>query len=115
MKNMLAVGFGLMFSMVAMSAPQDHITRIVLINSNVPSGAILKGINEHCQSVVLTIDASKADFEMEAQINKESESRNERSWLTLFNKNGDAVFVTDTHGTGNAVKDVCEFLKLGKR
>ena len=93
---------------------QDNVTRIVLINSNIPSGAILKGFREHCQSVVLTIDSSKAAYELEAQINKESESRNEHSWLTLFDKNGDAIFVTDTHGTGNAVKDVCEFLKMGK-
>lgn len=89
-------------------------TRLVLINSNIPSGAIVRGIDERCQGVVLTIDATKASFELEAQINKESESRNERSWLTLFNKDGDAIYVTDTHGTGNAVKDVCEFLKVAK-
>jgi hypothetical protein len=105
----------MMFVVSPFSFAQDHVTRIVLINSNVPSGAIVKGINEHCQGVVLTVDAAKAKFELEAQINTESASRTERSWLTLFNKDGDAVFVTDTHGTGNAVKDVCEFLKLGKR
>jgi hypothetical protein len=114
-KKLLVVVAGVMLSLSAVSYAQDHVTRIVLINSSVPSGAILKGIKEHCQNVVLTIDASKANFELEAQISKESDKSNERSWLTLFNKDGDAVFVTDTHGTGNAVKDVCEFLKAGKR
>ena len=94
---------------------QDNVTRITLINSNIPSGAVLKGINENCQNLVLTLDASKASYTLEAQINKGSENRNERSWLTLFDKNGDAVFTTDTVGTENAVKDVCRFLKLGKR
>jgi len=94
---------------------QDDVTRIALVNSNIPSGAILKGINENCQKVVLTNNASKASYALEAQINRESENRNERSWLTLFEKNGDAVFTTNTYGTGNAVRDVCNFLKLGKR
>ena len=63
-KNMtetLAAGCGLMLSMVAMSSARERTTRIVLVNSNIPSGAILKGINEHCHSVVLIIDASKPD------------------------------------------------------
>jgi len=94
---------------------QDTVTRIALVNSNIPSGAVLRAINENCQRVVLTLDPSKASYELEAQISKESENRNERSWLTLFDKNGDALFATDTLGTGNAVKDVCNFLKLGKR
>jgi hypothetical protein len=93
---------------------QDNITRIALVNSNIPSGAILKGINENCRNVVLTIDVSKATYTLEAQISKESENRNERSWLTVFDKSGDALFATNTLGTGNAVKDVCNFLKLGK-
>lgn len=114
-KRLLLVTAGVILSVSGMSYAEDHVTRIVLVNSSVPSGAIFKGITEHCQNVVLTIDASKANFELEAQISKEFEKSTERSWLTLFNKDGDAVFVTDTHGTGNAVKDVCEFLKLGKR
>jgi hypothetical protein len=114
-KKLLAVSAGLILSVSAMSYAEDHATKIVLINSSVPSGAIFKGITDHCQNVILTIDASKANFELEAQVSKESGTSNERSWLTLFNKDGDAVFVTDTRGTGNAVKDVCEFLKLGKR
>jgi hypothetical protein len=105
---------GLLALTLANVLAEEGSTRIVLVNSNIPNGAILKGINEHCHNLILTIDPSKADYELEAQINKESRSGNERSWLTLFNKNGDAVFFTDTQGTGNAVKDVCGFLKLGK-
>jgi hypothetical protein len=90
-------------------------TRVVLVNSNIPSGAILKGMREHCKSMTLTLDPSQATYSLEAQISRESEAKDERSWLTLFNKQGDAVFETQTHGTGNAVKDVCNFLQLGER
>jgi Skp family chaperone for outer membrane proteins len=115
MKRKIAVAALLISIVAGMSSAQEQVTRIALVNSNIPSGAIFKGIDEHCQGVVLTVDASKATFQLEAQINKESESRNERSWLTLFNSKDDAIYATDTRGTGNAVKDVCEFLKLGKR
>ncbi|MFZ0301764.1 MAG: hypothetical protein WAL75_03725 [Terracidiphilus sp.] len=104
----------LLLLMSASVCAQDNITRFALVNSNIPSGAILKGINENCRDVVLTIDVSRASYTLEAQINKESENRNERTWLTLFDKNGDALFSTNTVGTENAVKDVCNFLKLGK-
>jgi hypothetical protein len=104
----------LLLLMSASICAQDNATRIALVNSNIPSGAVLKGINENCRNVILTFDASRASYTLEAQISKESENRNERSWLTLFGKNGDALFTTDTVGTGNAVKDVCNFLKLGK-
>lgn len=93
---------------------QENATRFALVNSNIPSGAILKGINENCRNVVLTTNLSKASFTLEAQISKESENKNDRSWLTLYDQNGDAIFTTSTVGTGNAVKDVCNFLKLGK-
>ncbi len=41
---------------------EENSTRIVLVNSNIPNGAILKGINEHCHNLILTLDASKADY-----------------------------------------------------
>jgi hypothetical protein len=86
-----------------------------LANSNISTGALLKSFNENCRGIVLTLDASKANCTLEAQLSKESERNNERSWLTLFDRSGDAVFTTNTVGTANAVKDVCTFLKLGKR
>lgn len=89
-------------------------TRIALVNSNIPSGTIFKEAHTYCQGVLITLDASKADYVLEAQLNREQENKTERSWLTLFDKQGDAVFATDTRGTGNAVKDVCAFLKVSK-
>jgi|SRR5579859_1230716 len=115
MNKVSGIGVVVFLLAVGASFAQEQVTRIALINSNIPSGAILKGINEHCQGLVLTLDPSKAAFNLEAQINKESEKSNEHSWLTLFNSSGDAIFETDTHGTGNAVKDVCQFLKLSKK
>src|SRR5271165_2013707 len=112
MRSLAVVGM-LALSLANVFAEEDS-TRIVLINSNIPNGAILKGINEHCHNLILTIDPSKADYELEAQINKESQTGNERSWLTLFNKNGDAVFFTDTHGTGNAVQGCMRIPETGK-
>jgi hypothetical protein len=104
----------LLMIMSASVCAQDNVTRITLVNSNIPSGAVLKGMHENCRNVILTLDAARASYTLEAQINKESENRNERTWMTLFDKTGDALFTTDTVGTGNAVKDVCNFLKLGK-
>ena len=101
--------FCLLLLMSASVYAQDKVTRIALVNSNISNGAIFKAINENCQNVVLTIDVSKASYTLEAQ------NVYEHSLLTLFDKSGDALFTTDTHGTGNAVKDVCSFLKLGKR
>jgi hypothetical protein len=115
MKKLCGVVAGVALIIVNTSFAQEQVTRIALVNSNIPSGAIFKEMRDHCQGVVLTIDPAKASFQLEAQINKESERGNDKSWLTLFNSNGEAVFATDAHGTGNAVKDVCEFLKLGKK
>ena len=111
----MRICYFLILMLSASAGAQNDKTRIALVNSNIPSGAIFKGIQENCRDVILTNDVSRASYTLEAQINKESENRNEKSWLTLFDKSGDALFTTDTHGTGNAVKDVCNYLKLGKR
>lgn len=105
----------LLMTASASGSAQDSVTRIALVNSNIPSGAILRAIDENCQNVVLTTNMTKASYTLEAQLSKEQENKNERSWLTLFDQNGDALFTTSPFGTGNAVKDVCRFLKQGKR
>jgi hypothetical protein len=105
----------LLLLMSASLSAQDNVTRFALANSNIPSGAIFKAINENCRNVVLTIDTAKASYTLEAQISKDSDKGIERSWLTVFDKNGDAIFETATNETSNAVKDVCNFLKTGKR
>lgn len=97
-----------------MCTAQENVTRVVLVNSNIPSGAIYREVNDRCHGLIVTSNASKADFALEAQVSTEQANRNEHTWLTLFNKYGDVVFATETRGTGNGVKDVCEFLKLRK-
>ena len=111
MRRMLLVAMLLLFIPVART--QDKTThRFYLSNSSVPSGKILEGIQEHCQSVVLSIDQSKADYTLEAQY--DTDTPNPSTVLTLFDKNGDALFQTQTRKAPNAVKDICAFLKLEK-
>jgi len=111
MKNIL-VFVVLMLTTAAFG--QEGVVRVALVNSNIPSGAIYREANDRCRGFVVTSNATKADFVLEAQISTEQVNHNEHTWLTLFNKDGDAVFATETRGTGNAVKDVCEFLKRRK-
>jgi hypothetical protein len=74
------------------------------------SQEILKELSSKCVGVVLTDSQEKADYRLEAGhawcCTPQGQSRG--YVFTLFNKEGDAVFSTKTHGLGNAVKDVCK-------
>jgi hypothetical protein len=111
--NVIITLIGLLALSVPSLCAQEPNTPIALINTNIPTGPVLRDINRHCRNVVLILDQSRAAYQLEVQVLKVSENVT-HSWLTLFNKQGEAIFVTDTSVTGNAVKDVCEFLKLGK-
>jgi hypothetical protein len=110
---MKTVVFSLILT-ATMSTAQESATRVVLVNSNIPNGAIYREVNDRCHGLIVTSNAAKADLALEAQVSTEQANHNEHTWLTLFNKDGDVVFATETRSTGNAVKDVCEFLKLRK-
>jgi hypothetical protein len=77
--------------------------------STVPASIIMEDMAKTCHNVVLTLDTSKADFFLEAA---ETESRAE---FTLFNRDGDALYHTETRKYKSAVKDVCSFIETGKK
>jgi hypothetical protein len=93
------------------SAPRT-ITRFYVSDSTVASGKILSGLQEHCQSAILTLDLSKADYTL--QIQYDNNVPNPSTTLVLYDKNGDSLFQTETRSPSNAVKDACVFLKLEK-
>lgn len=80
------------------------------IHGAVSSADLLKEINAKCSRVFLTDDPTKADFRLEAVrascCTKKGESKGYK--FALFNKNGDAIFSTQTKELKNAVKDMCK-------
>jgi len=86
---------------------------VVAPRSTMATSQLLKGFKESCPSVVVTSEESSADYVIEAEREKDTE------WLkhyrmTLFDKQGKAVFSTDKHSPGAATKDVCKFLSHAK-
>jgi hypothetical protein len=80
------------------------------IHGSVSSADLLKEINAKCSGVFLTDDPTKADFRLEAGrascCTKKGESKGYK--FALFNKNGDAIYSTQTKELKNAVKDMCK-------
>jgi hypothetical protein len=66
-------------------------------------------MEKKCSGVVLTLDATTANYILEAQ-------QSDVSWeMTVYaTPSGDVVFHTATRKLGNAVKDVCKALKVSK-
>ncbi len=70
----------------------------------------MKGFQNKCPNVSLTLDQAKADYIMEATEN----DRQNRYEITLFNNKGDAIYRTETIRVGNAMKDVCKVINSKK-
>jgi hypothetical protein len=78
---------------------------------------LLKEMSAKCVAVVLTDDRDKADYRLEAGrawcCTPHGESRGYK--FALFNKDGDAVFSTQTRELKNAVKDMCVAIGRGSQ
>lgn len=93
---------------------QNHPLKIALTSSsNVPSADIVKEMTKQCPNVTLTLDASKADFAMEASKTVDVIEGTDygRFKFTLFDREGTAIFSTSARRVANAMKDVCASLK----
>ena len=89
---------------------QDTPKRIALTDkSDVPTADILKGLQKECPNVSITNDVTKSDYTLEAmkKTNFDKGTEYDRFDLTLFDRDGNAVYSTSTRRVGNAVKDVC--------
>ena len=78
--------------------------------SNVSASEVGKGLDKGCPGVVLSADAKKADFALEAWDTGAGAGRKPYKF-TLFNADGDRVFSTETRGLAGAMKDVCGFMQ----
>ena len=77
--------------------------------SNVSTSEVGKDLDKHCPSVVLVMDAEKADYLLEAWDTGAGAGRKPYKF-TVFNRGGDRIFSTETRGLAGAVKDVCAFV-----
>jgi hypothetical protein len=92
---------------------QDTPKRIALTEkSDVPTADILKGLQKECPNVSITNDVTKSDYTLEAikKTRLADGTEYDHFALTLFDRDGKAVYSTSTRRVGNAVKDVCTFI-----
>jgi hypothetical protein len=93
---------------------QSHPVKIALTSSsNVPSADIVKDMAKQCPKVSVTLDATKADFTIEASKTVDILDGTDygRFKFTLFDRDGTAIFSTSTRRIANAVKDMCTNIK----
>lgn len=95
---------------------QEKPIKIALTNTSIVSSAdIVKDFGKRCPNVTVTLDPAKADFMLEAGGDRVNQGNNIRRYkFTLFDRDGNAVFNTATNLLGNAVKDVCSFLRTAE-
>jgi hypothetical protein len=89
---------------------RDTPRRIALTDkSDVPTADILKGLQKECPNVSITNDVTKSDHTLEAiaKTRLYQGTTIVRFDLTLFDRDGNAVYSTSTRRIDNAVKDVC--------
>ena len=94
------------------SAQQKSVKIALTTSSTLASADIVKDMSKQCPNTTITLDLSKADYMLEA--GGEGRTGNGefvKYKFTLFNHDGDAVYSTSTLHLGNAVKDVCSFIK----
>jgi hypothetical protein len=81
--------------------------------STISHGLIAKNM-DRCQ-ITLTLDATKADYLLEATGELAHSGNNYRRVdFTVFSLSGDVLFHTRTIQIKNAVKDVCKFIEAQK-
>lgn len=74
--------------------------------SNVSSAEIGKSLDKHCPGIVVTADASRAEYHLEA-IDTGAGAARKPYKFTLFDQTGDRIFSTETARVDSAVKNVC--------
>jgi hypothetical protein len=67
-------------------------------------------MDKKCSGVILTLDVSNADYLLEATDNAKGLPS-----FTLYSSNGDTLYHTNTRYCKNAMKDVCNLIKEGKK
>lgn len=107
MKKGMLVTFVLLLGVV-LEAQEGRPSIALTANSTAPSARIVKRLRSSCPDVTFTMDLTKADFTLEASEVTDDVGRAVEFQLTLFNKDGDAIYVTSPRRITKAVKDVCK-------
>jgi hypothetical protein len=91
---------------------QTSVTKYVVLapKSNVDTAAVSEGFARYCPNVVVTENASKADYSLEAL-------KSQDLWhLALLNKDGDLLLATHfTHSLNDHFKSVCKYINAKAR
>ena len=103
-----------LFILAGTCKAQDKKIRIsVRGKSNVSNAEIGKALDSHCPNVSITVDPEKADYLLEAVYTGAGPARKPYKF-SVFNRDGDFVFSTQTARVDNSVKDVCAFIEKHK-
>ena len=80
--------------------------------STVPMSVVARGMDKKCSGIILTTDASKADYLLEASETVDMRNGTDygRIEYALLSPSGDVLFHTSTRRYDNAMKDVCKFI-----
>lgn len=115
MKSTVLALFILLASVVSLAQEPKRIA--LTPKSTVPLALLAENMDKKCSGVVLTRDASKADFLLEADVLQTmyKGTTNSKTEYTLFNSSGDLLFHTSTRYYKNAMKDVCNYIGVGKK
>ena len=99
-----------LFATVLICAAGSAETKVVVApRSTMATSQLLKGFRESCPDVTVTSDEGRADYVVEAYGPNIAEFLKHYR-ITLFDRQGKAVFSTDKHSPGAATKEVCKFL-----
>ena len=84
--------------------------------SVVPLGQVAQAFErKECSGITLTRDNAKADYVLDIGANGLGSSPHWRYVATLLSPSGDILFHTQTTRFQSAAKDVCNYIRLGKK
>lgn len=106
-------GWSLFVVLLVCVASSVETKLVVAPRSTMATSQLLKGFRESCPNVAITSDERSADYVIEAHGPNAAEFYKHYR-ITLFDKQGKAVFSTDKHSPGAATKEVCKFLSQAK-
>jgi hypothetical protein len=99
MKRLL--GCCLLVAAVPVSAQTKKLYIEEVHNNRPVIAQVAAGIFKQCSSAITTTD-NKPDADLSLMVSPGAS--------TLYNKNGDVLYVSPAHTPGNAAKDVCNFV-----
>jgi hypothetical protein len=106
-------GLSLFVVVLVCATGSAQTTIAVAPRSTMATSQLLKGFKESCPNIAVTSDETAANYVIEAQGPNAAEYLKHYR-ITLFDKQGKAVFSTDKRHPGAATKDVCKFLSQPK-